>query len=278
MNIEKSFEDRLQTVPKPWPHPDIIKDLAFKSSGYFIYAATVIRFVDDRDFLPTERLEALRVSAPYSDSPFAHLDGMYFQILSTVPVAVRPRLLVMLCTMTNFTAETIEIEELLQLGDIKLTCRRVGSLLQVTQPLLEVHHASFLDFLGDPTRSGKFHINFQHKKDLARSILKAFYRGPRRPSERCCDHPDRDRTFTIPPSEGDDFAFRGIEYVISTVPPSEGGDLAPLFLDLNLDFFWFDMRAIRIVENVICWLENVTPIPEDVSSVSIRKIGRTTTY
>ncbi|KAJ7622893.1 hypothetical protein DFH06DRAFT_1142915 [Mycena polygramma] len=164
LRIHREHKETMAAVPEPWPHP-VVAELVQKSSGYFIYAATAIKFVDDRDFRPSERLEELRLPNPDSDSPFAHLDQMYIQILSTVLVPVRPRLLSILGAMMEFNnAKVVVIAELVQLsvGDIQLTCRRLSSLLQVI-PRLAVHHASFLDFLGDPTRSGEFHCGSQHE-------------------------------------------------------------------------------------------------------------------
>jgi hypothetical protein len=49
---------------------------------------TVIRFIDDKDFRPTEQLEALQ-DASHLGSPFSALDQLYVQILSTVPACHR---------------------------------------------------------------------------------------------------------------------------------------------------------------------------------------------
>ncbi|KAJ6618097.1 hypothetical protein B0H10DRAFT_2218057 [Mycena sp. CBHHK59/15] len=79
-------------VPTPWPSKDIL-DFLVRSSGYFIYASTVLKFVDDKNYCPTQRLAivlGLRTESP--ESPFHALDQLYTQILSSVvtrsPVAV----------------------------------------------------------------------------------------------------------------------------------------------------------------------------------------------
>ncbi|KAJ7845479.1 hypothetical protein B0H13DRAFT_2409709, partial [Mycena leptocephala] len=36
----------MSMVPEPWPSLEIINHLVWKSSGYFIYASTVIKFID----------------------------------------------------------------------------------------------------------------------------------------------------------------------------------------------------------------------------------------
>ncbi|KAJ7921263.1 hypothetical protein B0H13DRAFT_1472721, partial [Mycena leptocephala] len=74
----------MQGIPTPWPPRSILNMLVQKSSGYFIYASTVIKFVDDRDFRPTERLSMVvdcqNISNEY-DRPFEALDQLYTQIL-----------------------------------------------------------------------------------------------------------------------------------------------------------------------------------------------------
>ncbi|KAJ7093806.1 hypothetical protein C8R44DRAFT_564462, partial [Mycena epipterygia] len=74
VNVEQSFEDvhrylldefarihcehreTMGSIPTPWPSSDILGMLVEKSSGYFIYASTVIKFIDDKHFRPTEQL------------------------------------------------------------------------------------------------------------------------------------------------------------------------------------------------------------------------------
>ncbi|KAJ6490002.1 hypothetical protein C8R45DRAFT_790260, partial [Mycena sanguinolenta] len=72
-NVEQSFEDvrkylldefsrihrehcTMASVPSPWPSPDVLYKLERNSSGRFIYAATIISFIDDKNYRPTERL------------------------------------------------------------------------------------------------------------------------------------------------------------------------------------------------------------------------------
>ncbi|KAJ6464623.1 hypothetical protein C8R47DRAFT_69020 [Mycena vitilis] len=272
INIDQSFHDirkylrhefrrirreheAMRAIPEPWPHPAVVEELVHRSSGYFIYAATAIRFVDDRDFRPAERLEELRRPALRFNSPFAHLDQMYTQILSTVPVSVRPRLLSILCAIMHFNnAKAVELEELLQLrdGDIQLTCRRLSSLLQVV-PRLAVHHASFLDFLADSARSGEFYVGFQHKLNLARSVLKTLSHAPDDAMSEC----RKEMIFN------GNFASKGTRYVTSAIPPYWGGDLVPLFRNLDVEFFRQDPKWILCAERIIRWLEAVNPTPQD---------------
>jgi hypothetical protein len=78
----------LQHIPTPWPAPEILNKLVHNSSGYLVYAATIIKFVDDEYSWPSKQLDTVVQNLiPHdSESPFATLDQLYMQILSRVPV------------------------------------------------------------------------------------------------------------------------------------------------------------------------------------------------
>jgi hypothetical protein len=57
--IRRGHNGTLAMVPSPWPSPEITDNLVQKSSGYFLYTATIVKFVDERDFGPMERLNLL---------------------------------------------------------------------------------------------------------------------------------------------------------------------------------------------------------------------------
>ncbi|KAJ7925720.1 hypothetical protein B0H13DRAFT_1600253, partial [Mycena leptocephala] len=201
VNIEQSFEDvrkfllhefariyrehhkTMAIVPCPWPSPEIIDNLVNKSSGYFIYASTVIKFIDDKDFRPTERLKVIMgTKEPDFGSPFVALDGLYTQILSQVHA--RPQLLKILTIIVDFSFKPGDIEQLLELepGDVQLTLRGLHSVIRILEEveqddayIIFFHHASFRDFLKDPRRAGIFYIgSCPHRTDLSRHILKAW--------------------------------------------------------------------------------------------------------
>ncbi|KAJ6491011.1 hypothetical protein C8R45DRAFT_826152, partial [Mycena sanguinolenta] len=106
INVEKSFEDvrrylcdefsrihrdhsTMASIPSPWPVPHVLQNLVQKSSGYFVYASTIIKFIDDKNHRPTERLAAVRLfqdgNRMISESPFEALDQLYMAILCSAP-------------------------------------------------------------------------------------------------------------------------------------------------------------------------------------------------
>jgi len=71
----------MKHVPKPWPSNEVIQLLVNRSDGYFIYASTVLKYVDEEYSSCIDRLrEILKLSKPGS-SAFAELDKLYKQLL-----------------------------------------------------------------------------------------------------------------------------------------------------------------------------------------------------
>ncbi|KAJ7489238.1 hypothetical protein FB451DRAFT_685415 [Mycena latifolia] len=281
LNVQKSFQDvrtYLQTefirihqdhhetmgrVPTPWPSASVIEHLVEKSSGYFVYASTVIKFVDDKDFRPTDRLDTIlgiAESEAGSGSPFSALDQLYAQILSDVPA--RPRVLRILTVIASglHSALTIpKIEQLLELrpGDVRLGLRGLQSVIKLPSEdedaYITVHHASFLDFLGDPTRSYAFCVaGFEHRTDLARQILKALSHMHTDPSlNRNGGHIAWDLNQA---------AFK----TLTSALPSPG--LLSLLRSLNPDFLFHksDREFEGHVDTVLAWLKKAQPLPQDL--------------
>jgi hypothetical protein len=185
-------------VPYPWPTPEIIDNLVDNSSGYFIYASTIIKFVDDKNFRPTERLAIIiGRTEPLSESLFASLDQLYTQILSHVHA--RPQLLKILMVIAARIDLLIgHVEQLLELeqGDVRLALRGLHSVISGLEKDnsdnswgLSFHHASFRDFLQDPGRAGIFYIGgCSQWTDLSHHILKALSYRYQDPSQNRCGH------------------------------------------------------------------------------------------
>ncbi|KAJ7810074.1 hypothetical protein B0H14DRAFT_2524431 [Mycena olivaceomarginata] len=118
VNVDQSFEDvrkylrdeftRIHTnhrqtmanISSPWPSSSVMDELVEKSSGYFVYASTVIKFVDDKNYRPSDRLDVVTgLAEPDSRSPFAALDQLYSQILSRA--SAHPQLLHILAVIAT---------------------------------------------------------------------------------------------------------------------------------------------------------------------------------
>ncbi|KAJ7608365.1 hypothetical protein FB45DRAFT_1129576, partial [Roridomyces roridus] len=202
LNIEQSFADvetflrrefsrvhrehpTMSHVPLPWPTADVLDTLVWKSSGYFIYASTIIKFVDDQDFRPTDQLAIVLDPSSERDAlPYAALDRLYLQILFQVPGRSRRPLLSILAAivMYPFKLGIHQLECIFGLanGDVRLILRRLHSILRVppvnSGGLLYAIHGSLGDFLLTASRSSIFHLGAQERIHLAHAFLLLYSR------------------------------------------------------------------------------------------------------
>jgi hypothetical protein len=89
--LSDKFEEIKEThplrshIPISWPTEQSLEKLIRKLSGQFIYAATVVRFVESTRHLPAKRLEIIfGIDPPGNKNPFAELDALYHHILLSV--------------------------------------------------------------------------------------------------------------------------------------------------------------------------------------------------
>jgi len=161
-------------IPHHWPSPQVKADLVRKSSGQFIYPATIIRYISSPRHSPTSRLDiALSLQPLSGESPFAELDAFYTHILlscENVELALR---IIGVCLLSTTQinvpwggrkhslpyriTEPMELESILGLqpGDVQRSLEDLGSLIEYTSDdtELRVLHASLFDFLSDRSRS-----------------------------------------------------------------------------------------------------------------------------
>ncbi|KAF7334895.1 putative nwd2 protein [Mycena sanguinolenta] len=257
-NVEQSFEDvrkylrdeflrihrehrTMAKIPVPWPSWDVLEQLVDNSSGHFIYAATIIKFIDDKNYRPTERLEV--VQNPNSsglESAFDTLDQLYMTILHSAQR--QSELIPILCAISYFQLVASDIDQLFELaeGETRLLLRGLHSLLDVPSESednaddgydkhsISLHHASFGDFLRNPDRSGDF----------------------------CVGPFQRRRTWLL---------SRLIHFIVSLPPSDAVAELFPLIGSINPDYI-FDQGEILSSYNdkLASWLKNMRSPPTDV--------------
>ncbi|KAJ7026094.1 hypothetical protein C8F04DRAFT_120660 [Mycena alexandri] len=276
INVEQSFDDvqtylldefghilrehqqTMKEVQTPWPSPDILRDLVQKSSGYFAYASTVIKFVDDPFSRPSERLEIIHTLKPTQyDTPFEALDQLYHQILSGVrPQSCSSLLDILQCVAYDFSLDAVKIDHILrfQPGDTRLILRGLHSVLKVPptdedwrfRPIT-FHHASFLDFLQTQERSQSFYLGLEARMNVTQAVLMALavQDGP------------------LPDGCRFPFISRGAAIkCITSVPPSL--ELVPLIRRIPC-FSREDLDHVgpSSLQAVITWLEAIQPPPTD---------------
>ena len=150
MEIHDSPKHRLtmSKVAKPWPSYRVLDDLVDRASGQFIYPATVLRFVGDPNYRPTDRLDiivSMPVISPLTPNPLSALDQLYSQILSTSSdkqrtLDILSALIAMLGSSGLFLEWAPNVDLLrvaeklmgLQLGDGAQALRMIHSLVHIT--------------------------------------------------------------------------------------------------------------------------------------------------
>ncbi|PPQ85051.1 hypothetical protein CVT25_010273 [Psilocybe cyanescens] len=154
-------------IPATWPDVEILESLVKKSSGQFIYASTVIKFVKSSRHRPPQRLEiVLGLRPAQRDMPFAELDALYMHIFSSVedPEAVLQILAYEFLTSQEIYHYGVDLDlfSLFPEDVVELFCD-LTSLVSVTvhnyDVELDIFHASLEDFLLDQSRSQQFWID-----------------------------------------------------------------------------------------------------------------------
>ena len=160
-----------RSIPNDWPSRDDLNTLVRNSSGQFIYAATVIRFIDSHRHNPVVRLATVlkaRVFADQTETPFAQLDELYHQILASVDDIEKVLDIIHCLLFCPVGLETKQIEVILGyetgeclgiLCDMHSLLLIPDSNLQISNNSIKFHHASFGDFLSDPLRATYLYVN-----------------------------------------------------------------------------------------------------------------------
>ncbi|PPQ95015.1 hypothetical protein CVT25_000478 [Psilocybe cyanescens] len=170
---EIKTQHRLRSyIPIGWPAQDSLNTLVRKSSGQFIYASTVVKYVASAHHRPMHRLEVvLGIQLPKAgDNPFAELDALYRHILMGVEdVDLILQIIGFVILHPPYPFNSVaEIEDVLSLapGDVELLMQNLGSLISVKNHPFDpeilticILHASFKDYLLDQSRSKDFFLD-----------------------------------------------------------------------------------------------------------------------
>ncbi|KAF8175117.1 hypothetical protein BJ912DRAFT_909594, partial [Pholiota molesta] len=152
----KDQQDAIEpsSLPTPWPNEEDVNYLIDKASGQFIFASTVIKFIDSRHHSPNDRLKAIRnLSYLKNESPFAPLDALYRSILSSVAdLESVLQILTLLMLTTGKQSEKLRlsvnvVQELLGLGSVRRILMDMHALVYVPPPVditsgPRIHHVS----------------------------------------------------------------------------------------------------------------------------------------
>ncbi|KAF6760486.1 hypothetical protein DFP72DRAFT_882319 [Ephemerocybe angulata] len=170
------------SIPESWPAETIINTLVEKSSGSYVYPATVMKYIDNPRRHPITLLEEVLdvTPRPSKRNPLAELDALYAHILHPPDTDLSLMKDILHCTMSFAGAdvtgkrpyelhhETVKInssptflDKLLNLrpGTTNMTLCDLHSLLSVPDDSdwgsrITIHHKTLEDYLVSEERSG----------------------------------------------------------------------------------------------------------------------------
>ena len=199
-------------LPASWPSSEDIWRLVEKSSGQFIFASTVAKYVNSQRHWPPDRLKIIfGQSNPGQETPFAELDGLYHLILSSVADIDKVMDVLMILLLDPFQGPLGQMVTICEKflfyrpGEIDMILSDLHSIIFVPPPErsgfkhLDIFHASLSDFLLDRSRSMDLFLDqgvayakctslaVKHINNPTESPLRE-YQGMSFPS--CCDFID----------------------------------------------------------------------------------------
>ncbi|KAJ3572680.1 hypothetical protein NP233_g2926 [Leucocoprinus birnbaumii] len=171
------------SLPGSWPSQEILSILVEHAAGLFIYAATIIRFINDNNSYGPE--DQLRIVLKFAtnvttlvegNNPLAEMDYFFSLIMQQIPPKLKTAVLrILLIHSLGYGVSSIAIILHLSVKQMRRLCAFVQSVMELQGSRLQsmtihVHHASFLEYVKDPKRSKdlSIHGNFltKYRQDL----------------------------------------------------------------------------------------------------------------
>ena len=190
--LEKAFEEICRVhplgkyLPHDWPGQTAISLLVKRSSSHFIYASTVIRYIQSPKHRPDDRLQViLRLQPPQDqDRPYAQLDALYSLVLQGAE-SLQLEKICLVFGILYFQSRKVgcfgppmysfakEIEGFLELqaGDLVLLIDPILSLITIGTSRVQIFHQSLFDYLLDPSRGGHLPFDLARVHEVAATYL-----------------------------------------------------------------------------------------------------------
>lgn len=229
-----------------WPQAADVETLVRRASGLFIYAATVMQFIDDRRDNPVRRLkQILEVELNASPAAYAGLDQLYVQILdAAADVIVLRKVLGVIATLYD-PISLAELKDLLshESDDVSLTLEGLHSIIFIPaeeDKPVSIYHESLRDFLKDNQRSTKYCVDLPACHGIIGHSVLNLMTTRFVPNLCALDHPD---TFT-----------RGLWYACEHWAIHLRDSLPSADLIKSLEKF--------AATSILCWIEALNLINE----------------
>ena len=172
-------------LPRTWPDQQAISSLVERSSGHFIYASTVIRYIQSQKHRPDDRLEVILHLQPSQegDEPYAQLDALYGLIFGSVEGRVHLKMICLVLGILYFQSkeggffstdcDCITIEDILGLkaGDLVLLLDPILSLVAIDGDEIRIYHKTLFDYLLDSDRGGHLPFDLYRVHETAATYI-----------------------------------------------------------------------------------------------------------
>lgn len=177
-DIRRFLDDKINDIKRShpfrtslrssWPSAEHVEEIVVKSSGQFIYASVVVKFLSMPSLHPSTQLDIIRGLRPAGRlTPFSQLDALYRHILCQAedlqPVL---NLLAYMVFTKSISLPVIANFLELSMSDVRVALAPLVSIIDIIAsgnmfPKINIffRHASLPDFLRDESRSGQFCIN-----------------------------------------------------------------------------------------------------------------------
>jgi WD40 repeat protein len=166
--LEAGFSEIVRThnlSDDGWPPEHDIATLTARTKHLFIYAATVLRYVDNRHYHPPARLaELLGQNDVVTDNPYAIVDMVYQQVFVNATQTYGRDGDFLCCRLRKVVGTVIMVREPLSVGVLASLCQlsdgefaavlgRLSSVMLVeARTPVRIFHQSFPDYATDPQR------------------------------------------------------------------------------------------------------------------------------
>jgi len=175
-------------IPRRWPLESDLETIVKKSGGQFIYASTIIRYIESPKYNPHHRLQhVLGISSSNSgEDPFAELNSLYQALMSSVEnvlAAIEILGIHLVKSSSKFWTPTTVRSKFDFKGhfcslDADIVLAPLASVLKCEDGDIQLYHLSFAEFLLDYTRSGKYFVHPQKwQKWIVSQFVPVLYGG-----------------------------------------------------------------------------------------------------
>lgn len=190
-SVRQARSHVMSHIPSLWPSGDALNILVKKSSGLFIYASTVARFIGDEYRIPHRQLEMVLEN---SSSPgLTELDQLYMQVLSSSTPGnaefVRSVVGAIVLLRNPLSPQALAYLLRIEIDDLQLLFEKLHSILLIPDLSIPVNfvtglvttiHLSLYDFITCEDRSGPYFVDPSSKDaDLAKYCLDRIATLPR---------------------------------------------------------------------------------------------------